>query len=61
VAGYAKGQGSQWAATRDHLDVATARASALVAAGHTAEDGTQTYTGMQELVHRLLHLKHQAA
>lgn len=61
MAGYAKGQGSHWAVTRDRLDVATARASALVAAGHTAEDGTQPYTNMHELVHRLLHLKDQAA
>jgi hypothetical protein len=61
VAGYAKGQGSHWAVTRDHLDVATARANALVAAGHTAEDGTQPYTNMHELVHCLLHLKDRAA
>lgn len=61
LAGYAKEQGSHWAATRDRLDVATARANALVAAGHTAEDGTQPYTNMHELVHRLLRLKDQAA
>jgi len=61
VAGYAKGQGSHWAVTRDRLEVATARANALVAAGHTAYDGTQPYTNMHELVHRLLHLKDQAA
>jgi hypothetical protein len=61
VAGYAKGQGSHWAVTRDRLEVATARANALVAAGHTADDGTQPYTNMHELVHRLLHLKGQAA
>ncbi len=61
VGGYAKGQGSHWAVTRDRLEVATARANALVAAGHTAEDGTQPYTNMHELVHRLLHLKDQAA
>ncbi len=61
LAGYAKGQGSHWAVTRDRLDVATARANALAAAGHTAEDGTQPYTNMHELVHRLLHLKDQAA
>lgn len=59
--GYAKGQGSHWAATRERLDVATGRAHTLVAAGHTAEEGTQPYTNMHELVHRLLHLKHQAA
>jgi len=61
LAGYAKGQGSRWAVTRERLDVATARAEALLAAGHTAEDGTQPYTNMHELVHRLLHLKDQAA
>lgn len=61
VAGYTKGQGSHWAVTQDRLDVATARAEALLAAGHTAEDGTQPYTNMHELVHRLLHLKDHAA
>ncbi len=61
VAGYAKGQGSHWAVTSERLDVATARANVLVAAGHTAEDGTQPYTNMHALVHRLLHLKDQAA
>ncbi len=61
VAGYAKGQGSHWAVTRERLDVATARANALVAEGHSAEEGTQPYTNMQELVQRLLHLKEQAA
>lgn len=61
LAGYAKGQGSHWAVTRDRLDAATGRANALVAAGHTAEDGTQPYTNMHELVRRLLHLKDQAA
>ena len=61
VAGYAKGEGSHWAVTRDHLEVATARANALVAAGHTADDGTQPCTNMHELVQRLLHLKDQAA
>lgn len=61
VAGYTKGQGSHWAVTRERLDVATARANALVAAGHSAEEGTQPYTNMQELVQRLLHLKEQAA
>ena len=61
VAGYTKGQGSHWAVTRERLDVATARAEALLAAGHKAEDGTQPYTNMHELLHRLLHLKDQAA
>ena len=36
LAGYAKGQGSHWAVTRERLDVAAARAEALLAAGHTA-------------------------
>jgi hypothetical protein len=61
LAGYAKGQGSHWVVTRERLDVATARATALMAAGHTAEDGTHPYTNMHELVHCLLHLKDQAA
>lgn len=61
VAGYTKGQGSHWAQTHERLDVATARAEALLAARHTAEDGTQPYTNMHALVHRLLHLKEQAA
>ncbi len=61
LAGYAKGQGSHWGATSDRLDAATGRAEALVAAGHMAEDGTQPYTNMHELVRRLLHLKDQAA
>lgn len=61
LAGYAKGRGSNWAVTRERLDVATARAEALLAAGHAAEDGTQPYTNMHELVRRLLHLKDQAA
>ncbi len=61
LAGYAKGQGSHWDATRECLDVATGRANALVAAGHTAEDGTQPYTNMHERVKRLLHLKDQPA
>lgn len=61
VAGYTKGQGSHWAVTRERLDVATARANALMDAGHMAEDGTQPYTRMHELVHRLLRLKDQAA
>lgn len=60
MAGYAKGQGSHWVVTRERLDVATGRAKALVAAGHTAEEGTQPYTNMHDLVHRLLHLKDQA-
>ena len=59
--GYAKGQGSHWAVTHERLNIATARANALLAAGHTAEDGAQPYTNMHELVHRLLHLKDQPA
>ena len=61
LADYATGQGSHWAATRERLDVATGRANALVAAGHAAEEGTQPYTNVHELVHRLLHLKDRAA
>lgn len=61
LAGYAKGQGSHWVVTRERLDVATGRAKTLVAAGHTAEDGTYPFTSMHELVHRLLHLKDRAA
>ena len=61
VAGYAKSQSSHWVVTRERFDVATGRAKALEAAGHTAEDGTQPFTNMHELVHRLLHLKDQAA
>jgi hypothetical protein len=61
LAGYSKGQGSHWRATRDRLDAATGRAESLVAAGHMAEDGNQPYTNMHELVHRLLHLKDQPA
>ena len=61
LAGYAKGLGSHWAVTREHLGVATARAHALVAAGHTPEDGTKPCTNMHESVHRLLQLKDQAA
>lgn len=61
LAGYAKGHGSHWAVTRERLEVATARAEELLAAGHAAEDGTQPYTNVHELVRRLLHLKDQAA
>lgn len=61
LAGYAKGEGSLWGATRDRLDAATGRAEALMAAGHKAEDGVQPYTNMHELVRRLLRLKDQAA
>lgn len=61
LADYAKGHGSHWGATRTRLDAATQRATALVAAGHTAADGTQPYTDMHKLVNRLLQLKDQAA
>ncbi len=57
--GYAKGQGDHWAATRDRLDAATARAAALMAAGHDAHDGQAPCTGMHMLVDRLRHLKDQ--
>lgn len=61
LAGYAKGQGSHWAETRDRVEGATQRAAALTEAGHTATDGTLPYTDMHGLVDRLLHLKDQAA
>ena len=61
IAGYAKGQGGHWAATRSRLEAASQRAAALAKAGHTAMDGTAPYTAMHELVGRLVHLKDQAA
>lgn len=61
LAGYAKGQGSHWAATRDRVGDAMQRAEALTGAGHNAADGTLPYTNMHELVVRLLHLKDQPA
>jgi hypothetical protein len=61
LAGYAKGQGAHWSATRERLGIATRRANLLVRAGHTAVQGTQPYTNMHELVSRLLHLKARAA
>lgn len=54
--GYEKGGGGHWEATRDHLDTATQRAQRL-AAETSAYDGSQPYTGMHELVARLVHLK----
>lgn len=54
--GYEKGGGGQWAATQGLLDVATHRALRLAQAT-AAHDGTQPYTGMHELVSRLVHLK----
>ncbi|MDP1648597.1 MAG: RloB family protein [Rubrivivax sp.] len=59
--GYAKGQGSHWAATRDRVEEAKRRAVELTGAEHTAWDGTQPYTDMHGLVHGLLNLKDQAA
>jgi hypothetical protein len=41
LAGYAKGQGAHWSATRERLGAATQRANMLVRAGHTAAQGTQ--------------------
>jgi hypothetical protein len=61
LAGYAKGRGSHWDATRARLHDAMHPTEALAAAGSTAADGMQPYTNMHELVHRLLHLKDQAA
>jgi hypothetical protein len=51
--GYAKGQSGHWAATQDRLDAATARASALAAAGHNAHDGQAPFTDMHSLIDRL--------
>jgi hypothetical protein len=59
--GYGKGQGSHWCVTRERLDVAIGRAKRLMAAGHIAEDGTQPFTNVHDLMHRLLHLKGRAA
>lgn len=53
---YEKGSGGHWAAVFDRVDVATQRAQRLAKAT-TAHDGTQPYTGMHELVSRLMHLK----
>jgi hypothetical protein len=53
---YEKGGGGHWAATQAYLGDATLRAQRL-AATTTAHDGTQPYTGMHELVSRLVHLK----
>ncbi|MCW5621318.1 MAG: RloB domain-containing protein [Burkholderiales bacterium] len=58
--GYAKGQDGHWAGTRDRLAEATARATALVDAGHHAHDGQAPFTAMHALIDRLLHLKNQA-
>jgi hypothetical protein len=58
--GYPKGQSGHWAATQDRLDAATARASALAAAGHNAHDGQAPFTHMHALIDRLLHLTEQA-
>ena len=58
--GYAKGQIGHWAVTQDRLVAATARASALAAAGHNAHDGQAPFTDMHSLINRMLHLKEQA-
>jgi len=54
--GYEKGSGGHWAATQGLLDAAIHRALRLAQAT-AAHDGTQPYTGMHELVSRLVHLK----
>jgi len=54
--GYDKGQGGHFAATRDRLDAATARATAR-AGLTTAQDGREPYTDMHTLVNLLMNLK----
>ena len=53
---YEKGRGGHWPATRDHLEIATARAEARAAAT-TGRDGQQPYTDMHKLIELLVHLK----
>lgn len=54
--GYDKGQGGHWAATRQHLTIATQRAQTRAAAT-TAFDGAEPYTDIHQLVACLTHLK----
>ncbi|KFB72495.1 MAG: hypothetical protein AW09_002316 [Candidatus Accumulibacter phosphatis] len=54
--GYDKGKGGYWAATKDRLDFAIQRAQARAAAT-SAHNGHEPYTGMHDLVSRLIHLK----
>ena len=53
---YEKGGGGHWAATHPLRAFAAERAERLAMAT-TANDGTQPYTAMHELVSRLVHLK----
>ncbi len=53
---YEKGQGGHFSSTRDMLDTATARASAL-SAKTTAYNGSDPYTDVQNLVSMLITLK----
>lgn len=53
---YDKGQGGHWAGTKAFVQVACVHAAARAQAT-TAHDGHEPYTGMHELVSRLLHLK----
>lgn len=53
---YDKGQRGYWASTKHLLTQATERAE-VRAQFSTAMDGNEPYTGMHQLVHRLLHLK----
>ncbi len=54
--GYEKGQTGHWMQTRDRLAVASERAAER-AASTNAHDGREPYTGLHDLVDRLLHLK----
>ncbi len=54
--GYTKGQGGNWAATREFLATATRRAT-VRANATSAYDGHEPYTALHELVSKLVHLK----
>lgn len=56
IPAYKKGIGRAFAITRDRLDIAIERARTL-AAKHDAYDAGQPYTGMAELVSRLIALR----
>lgn len=53
---YDKGQGGNWAATKDRLEIATKRAKARSVAT-TAYDGREPFTAMHELVSLLRNLR----
>lgn len=53
---YDKGQRGYWAATKDRLERAVARAE-IRAAATTPYDGTEPYTGVHKLILLLVHLK----